>query len=155
MVTLGSAFPPGFRQRHSGVIPGAVVHTRIVFPEDPRGRLKFVVVAHLQGNIAHCLLYNSEVHDLIQRNNALRRCQLEISNTVETYLPKVRSYLACHRLQRLSYGDLVDDVTENPACLVGRVTAETVGRIIGAVMVSPAISGELKESIKASLGPLA
>jgi hypothetical protein len=154
VATLGSAFPSNLRRKHSGVVPGAAIYTRVVFADDPGGRLKYLVIAHLQSDIAHCLLFNSEIHPLILRNNALRRCQLEIDNQVETYLPKPKSYLACDRLVRLRYGDLVDDVIENPSCLRGKVAKETVARIIGAVRVSPAISSGLKDSVIASLGPL-
>lgn len=136
-MSLGEAFPKGFRKAaiERRLKPGAVIKV-VQRMDDGKEHIKRFVVMSVSENVIACVM-NSEINRIISSNPDIMRCQVSLSGNLP-YTDR-DCHLDCSRLRHLNKEDVIEQLSQDPALVLGAIDATTRDEIVAAIKYSPVI----------------
>ena len=132
--------------------PGCILHTFCGFINNPKN--KFVVVAHIDfaEDLILAFIINSRVHPLIEKDPALKTCQVKLEKATYAFLSH-DSYLNCAEVcDSLEIDDITTHLLTSPTDIRGCLSEKDLLEVIQVVHSAKTITEYDKNLIIKSLG---
>lgn len=119
--------------------PGTVIYLEIQFRQ--RTRNKYLIVLEWTDPV-HCLIINSEINAFFGFG-AFQEFYVNIDVATHTFLDH-DSHIDCNETFRLPLDGLTQELTANPATVVGQISNDVRNSIITAINGTPGLSPDEK-----------
>ena len=138
-MSLGAIFPKGMQEEsvRRQLKPGTVVKLKVVMDDGQRQEKRFVVV-DVEGDTA-TLVINSRIGPFIGARQNLLKCQVKIEAAAHPFMDH-DSHIDCSRARNYPTFEVVEQLVEKPAWILGAIDTGTRDEIIAAIKASDMIS---------------
>lgn len=135
---LRAAFPVTFKESivDRQLVPGAVLYLEVTFPEDRNTKNKFLVLVAAIDDDLLLFPINSNVNPFVEKNPALRRCQIRIDQDEHQFLA-YDSFIACQKTLTLPKEAVAAELVAGTALYHGVVSENIRQSILGSIRTSP------------------
>ena len=145
-MALGDFFPEAVRRQkaEAALTPGTVLYLEVRFPQVTKS--KYLVLATIEEPDILIFIVNSEISELVRRQDHLLKCQVALTAAENTFLQH-DSQLACHEVFRLKREMVLSELTSDLSRIRGSVSAGTRAQILSAVKFTKTIEPRLQRLI--------
>lgn len=146
---LGEAFPAGHARASAErqLLPGAVIKLRAKLDGSTEKEKRFVVV-HVSDE-ALCCVMNTLLHSIIKNNPDLLKCQVAVAR--DDVIADHDCHLDCSRVRTFKKTDILDQLTDEPGWILGKVSPDLRDQIVAGVKASIFIPPPVATDCVASL----
>ena len=105
--------------------------------DDGKPHEKRFVVLDCSGDLAVSAVFNSEIHPLIQKNQAAMKCQVECSPLYD-FVTKT-CFLDCSRVRKYPMDEVLEQLTADPTRILGDIDGQLRDQICAGLKASVSV----------------
>lgn len=149
-MSLGSLFPKGLATASIGrqLQPGTVVKFNAIMDDGKLHEKRFLVLSVDARTTT--LVMSSEISAFIRARPEILKCQVMIDAASHGFMDR-DSHIDCSRARDYATTEVVDQLVNNPAWILGKVSSPVVHQVVAAIKASPTISPAVAKSLCDSL----